>query len=160
MVVVLLEPFLVAIWIAVGSGRRRRSHFWVRAALAALALPALMAGLVAIALQRVLPLPDDQIGRGLLTLLFFVGVTGLMFVGGLLFHPSDSSPGPSDSDGGGGSGPGPPPMWPDRPRGGIPLPDADQAHTRARDHHSPKWDGWRRRRPAREPQRTPAKTEG
>ncbi|MGN6168666.1 MAG: hypothetical protein ACTHQQ_10925, partial [Solirubrobacteraceae bacterium] len=157
--VVVLEPFLLALWIAVGSGRQRRSHFWVRASLAALALPALMAALVGLARQRVLSLPDDETGKDLLTLLFFLGVVALMFVPGLLYHRSDPSPGSSGSDGGGGGGgPGPPHPSPDGPRGGVPLPDADQARARARDHLTPKLDDRRPRRPAHEPRRTPAPT--
>ena len=159
MTVVVLEPFLVALWIAVGSGRQRRSHFWGRALLAGLALPVLMAALVGVAHQRVLPLPDDDAGKELLTLLFFLGVIALMFVPGLLYRRSDRSPGPSESDGG-GAGPGPPRPAPDGPRGGVPLPDADQARTRARDHHTPKLDDRKRRRPGHEPRRTPAATNG
>jgi hypothetical protein len=145
MAIVFLEPWLVALWIAVGSGRQRRSHFWVRGLLAALALPALMAALVGVAHQRVLPIPDDGAGKELLTLLFLVGVIALMFVPGLLYGPSDASPGASESDDGGG-GPGPEPPSPDRPLGGIPLPDADQARARARDHHAPKFGDRQRRR--------------
>jgi hypothetical protein len=158
MAVVFLEPFLVALWIAVGCGRQRRSHFWLRASLAALALPALMAALDGIARQRVLPIPDEGLGKQLLSLLFVVGVIALMFVPGLLYRPADRSPGPSESDGGGGTRPTPPRPSPDRPRGGLPLPDADQARARARDHQAPKFADWKRRRPAHEPRRTPAPT--
>jgi hypothetical protein len=158
MAVVFLEPFLVALWIAVGSGRQKRSNFWVRALLAALALPALMAALVGIARQRVLPVPDEGAGKGLLTLLFLFGVIALMFVPGLLYRALDSSPGPPESDGGGGTSPGPPRPSPDDPRGGVPLPDADQARARARDHQTPKFGDRKRRRPAHEPRRTPAAT--
>jgi hypothetical protein len=71
------------------------------------------------------------------------------------FPPRHSDPG---SDGGGGSGPGRPPLRPDRPRGGIPLPDAEQARVRLRDHRKlserlPRPE----RRPAREPVRTPVR---
>ncbi len=64
------------------------------------------------------------------------------------------------SDGGGGGGPKRPPAPQDSPRGGgIPLPDAEQARVRLRDHrklreHLP----GRERRPAREPERTPVRT--
>jgi hypothetical protein len=158
--VVFLEPFLVALWIAVGSGRQRRSHFWLRASLAALALPALMAALVGIARQRVLPLPDDGPGKALLSLLLFVGFIALMFVPGLLYRPPDRSPGPSESDGGGGTRPKQPPPSLDGPRGGVPLPDADQARARVRDHQRPKFADRKRRRPTHEPRRTPATTNG
>jgi hypothetical protein len=72
------------------------------------------------------------------------------------FPPSHSDPG---SDGGWGRGPDPPLMPPDKPRGGIPLPDAEPAGIRLRDHRTlgerlPK----RERRPAREPERRPVRT--
>ena len=159
MIVVLLEPFLVALWIAVGSGRQRRSHFRVRFLLASLALPALLPALVGVALLRV-PLLSDDAAKQLLTLLFFLGVIGLMFVPGVLYSVSDPSQGRSESDGGGGTGPGPPRRSPDGPRGDVPLLDADQAHARARDHDRPKLDNPKRRRPAHEPRRAPAATNG
>jgi hypothetical protein len=159
MALVLLEPWLVALWIAVGSGRQRRSHFWVRALLAALALPALLAALVGVARQRALPLPDAGAGKQLLTLLFCLGVIALMFVPGLLYRPADPSPGPPESEDG-GDGPGPPRPSPDGPRGGVPLPDADQARARVRDHHTPKLGDRKRRRPAHEPRRTPVAPNG
>jgi hypothetical protein len=70
--------------------------------------------------------------------------------------PRRSDPG---SDGGWGRGPESPPAPPGRPSGGIPLPDAEQAGVRLRDHRKlterlPKRD----RRPAREPDRTPVRT--
>ena len=160
MVVVLLEPFLVALWIAVGAGRRRRSHFWVRFLLACLALPALLPALVGVALLRVLPLSDDA-AKQVLTLLFFLGVIALMFLPGLLYRLSDPSPGPSESgEGGGGTGPGPPRPSPEGPPGDVPLLDADQARARARDHHRPTLGDRKQRRPAHEPRRTPAATNG
>jgi hypothetical protein len=64
------------------------------------------------------------------------------------------------SDGGWGRGPDlPPKPAPDSPRGGIPLPDAEQARIRLREHRTfsdqlPK----RQRRPAREPDRTPVRS--
>src|SRR6516162_6266457 len=152
--VVLLEPFLVALWVAVGSGRERRSHFWVRALLAVLALPALMAALDGLSRVRVPSL--EAAAEPLLSLLFFVGFVALMFVPGLLYLPSDPSSGPSDSDGGGGPGPGHPRPSPGGPGGGVPLPDADQARARVRDHDAPKLRDLKPRRPAHEPQRTPA----
>jgi hypothetical protein len=154
MVVAFLEPLLVALWIAVGSGRQRRSHFWARFVLASLALPALLPALIGVAVLRVLPVPDAA-AKQLLTLAFFVGVIALMFVPGLLYRVSDPSSGSSDSDGGGGTDPGPPRPLPDGPRGDVPLLDADQARARVRDHHGPKFYDRKRRRPAHEPRRTP-----
>jgi hypothetical protein len=63
------------------------------------------------------------------------------------------------SDGGWGRGPDHKPSPPASPRGGVPLPDAEQARIRLRDHRKlsellPK----RERRPVREPDRTPVRT--
>jgi hypothetical protein len=70
--------------------------------------------------------------------------------------PRRSDPG---SDGGWGRGPDRPLKPPEKPRGGIPLPDAVQAGIRLRDHRKlgdllPE----RQRRPAREPAREPVRT--
>jgi hypothetical protein len=146
MAVVVLEPFLVALWIAVGSGRQRKSHFWVRFVLALLALPALMATLVGVARVSVPAL--EAAANPLLTTLFGLGVSALMFVPGLLYRRSGPSPGPPESDGGGGMGPGPPRPAPYGPRGDVPLLDAEQARARARDHHGPKLGDRKPRRPA------------
>jgi hypothetical protein len=55
----------------------------------------------------------------------------------LLFPPPPPA-GPEDSDDGGGGGRGPDPgPRPDAPVGGIPLPDAEQARARRRDHRAP-----------------------
>jgi hypothetical protein len=63
------------------------------------------------------------------------------------------------SDGGGGRGPGRPPLPPEPPRGGIPLPDAEQSRIRLRDHRKLSEQLPRpQRRPAREPDRTPIRT--
>jgi hypothetical protein len=70
--------------------------------------------------------------------------------------PNHSDPG---SDGGWGRGPNRPPTPPEPPRGGIPLPDAEPARVRLRDHRrlSEQLPG-RERRPVREPERTPVRT--
>jgi hypothetical protein len=154
-IVVFLELGLVTLWIAAGAGQQRRSHFWVRISMASLVLPSLVAVVVELARLNVLP---DAVARG--SSLFFVGVVALMFVPGLLYRGSGSSPGPSESDGGGGVGPEPPRFSPDAPRGGVPLPDAAQASVRARDHNAPRFDGPHRRGPAHKPGRAPARTEG
>jgi len=72
------------------------------------------------------------------------------------FPPGRPDPG---LDGGWGRGPDLPPKPPDSPRGGIPLPDAEPASVRLRDHRTlteqlPK----RERRPSREPERTPVRS--
>jgi len=70
--------------------------------------------------------------------------------------PSRPDPG---SDGGWGRGPDLPPKSPDAPRGGIPLPDAEPALVRLRDHRTLSEQVPRReRRPAREPDRTPVRS--
>jgi hypothetical protein len=72
------------------------------------------------------------------------------------FPPRPSDPG---SDGGWGRGPDLPPTPRDPPPGGIPLPDAEPARVRLRDHRklSELLPG-RERRPAREPERAPVRT--
>ncbi len=65
----------------------------------------------------------------------------------------------SDGDEGWGRGPKRPPTPPEPPRGGIPLPDAQQAGIRLREHgrmsdRLPRRD----RRPSREPARRPVRT--
>jgi hypothetical protein len=64
------------------------------------------------------------------------------------------------SDGGWGRGPDlPPKPAPDAPRGGIPLPDAEPALIRLRDHRTlSDQRPTRERRPAREPDRTPVRS--
>ena len=152
MTTVLLEPLFVALWIAVGAGRQRRSYFWVRVLPAALALPAFLVGVYRLPVALL-----GAVGLPLLLLLFLGGVIALMFVPGMLYCRSEPSPGSSQSDGG-GPGPWQPGPSPDAPPGCVPLPDADQARARARDHHTPKWDDLTRRRPTHEPRRTPAPT--
>jgi hypothetical protein len=71
--------------------------------------------------------------------------------------PPQPDPG---SDGGWGRGPDRPPTPQDPPGGGgIPLPDAEQARIRLRDHRKlADLRPARERRPTREPERTPVKT--
>jgi hypothetical protein len=69
------------------------------------------------------------------------------------------APGGGSDDGPGNSRPGPP-APPTRPGGGLPLPDAEPARVRLRDHRrladlTPPRD----RRPAREPVREPARAD-
>jgi hypothetical protein len=78
----------------------------------------------------------------------------------ILFPDWDFPPPPSDGgDGGGGGGGGDDPPKrsprPSPPRGGIPLPDAEQSRQRVRDHRRPAWRRVSLRRPAREPQHAP-----
>ena len=70
-----------------------------------------------------------------------------------LFRRPGSDPGPSDE---GGRGPEDDPPPPDRPTGGIPLPDAQQPASRWRGPHTPPRPA-HRRRPARERERRPSR---
>jgi hypothetical protein len=77
-----------------------------------------------------------------------------------ILYPN-SDPPPSGSDGrddDGGHGPPRQPTPPGGPRGGIPLPDADQARVRLRGHGRPALTRPRPRRAAGEPERSPART--
>ncbi|HEY2160828.1 MAG TPA: hypothetical protein VGH24_05935 [Solirubrobacteraceae bacterium] len=90
--------------------------------------------------------------------LFGLGCAVALILPALRDRP-EAPPG-SDSDGGGGGrGPSDPVAPATGPGGGLPLPDADPAHVRLRDHrrladHQPH----RERRPAREPDRSPVRT--
>ena len=133
----------------------RRSHFRRRLAGLAVAPFALAAVLVGAVKLGVLP---AQVARVLVAFLPLLVGPALMFIPAFLFRGMGPSSGPSDGEGGGGGGRGPdrPHEPPATPRGGIPLPDAEQSRVRLRDHNRP---GLRRppiRRPAREPQRVPA----
>ena len=94
-----------------------------------------------------------------------VHVVGLLCVGVLLIpalREPDSAPrrhSDGENDDGWGHGPKAPPEPPAPPRGGIPLPDAEQAKIRLRDAErlGDKLPS-RERRPAREPDRRPVRT--
>lgn len=92
------------------------------------------------------------------------GAALLMLVWGCVAHRAgqpepDSSSGDDEDDGGGGSGPGAPPRPPADPRGGVPLPDADQARRRLRDHDRERFGSGSLspRRHPRTPRRTPTR---
>src|SRR5271166_2070186 len=93
-------------------------------------------------------------------LIYLALILGVMFAP-LLFGRRPSPPdSDSDPDGGHGKGPRRPPGPPSGPRGGVPLPDAEQSRIRLRERGRLA-DGspgpWRRyvHRPARRKQRTP-----
>ena len=96
-----------------------------------------------------------------------VHLVGLVCVGVLLIPAlRDQEPAPprradGENDDGWGPGPKSPPQPPTPPRGGIPLPDAEQARIRLRDGErlADKLPS-RERRPAREPLRPPVRTPG
>jgi hypothetical protein len=75
----------------------------------------------------------------------------------LLYPPPDGSGGGAEDDDGGGGGPQPPPRAPDGPRGGLPLPDADPAQARIRDHRRPTLGQLRPRRASHGPERAPSR---
>jgi hypothetical protein len=104
-------------------------------------------------------------GAELIVWIAAVHVVGLGFVALLIFpalkDDTFGSDRPSDGEGddGWGRGPTSPPSPPEPPRGGIPLPDAEPAGVRLREHgrlgdRLPR----RNRRPVREPERSPART--
>jgi hypothetical protein len=144
----------IAIAVTAGPTKQRRSHFWVRVLLLALAMPALPLIVIGGVALSILPEEAAFIG-GLLSL--WACVAGLMLMPTLLYRGMGSSPDSSDDDGGGGGGPGPdrPPRSPTKPRGGVPLPDAEQALLRLRDHNHPRFGGLKRQRGTREPVRSP-----
>ncbi|MFZ1993995.1 MAG: hypothetical protein WAU75_07790, partial [Solirubrobacteraceae bacterium] len=138
-----------------GSPAERKPHFWLRVASLPL-VPALIAAiLIAVRELRMLP---DTVDASLLLTLVFLTIPGLMLVPALLYRRPGSSPDSSDDGGGGGSGPGPAPTPPTLPRDGVPLPDAEQARMRLREHGRRVSGAGRLRRPAREPERAPLRS--
>jgi hypothetical protein len=132
----------------------RLSSVVVRIALSVLVVFAPV--LILIVLVLLLPSAPEAVGRALFLLTMPWILVALMLVPAALFRGQGSPSGPSDPDdgggGGGGTDPRPPLRPPGAPRGGIPLPDADQARWRVRGHDRP---GPRRVRPRRAaPERT------
>lgn len=143
-----------ALAVSAGSSKQRRPHFWLRVLLIFSAMPLAVA--VVIASSFVVGLPDGA-AVPLLLLLVFLFVPALFFVPSLLYHESDSPPGSSEDEGGGWRpGPDRPLSPPDNPRGDLPHPDAEQARVRVRDHTGPEFERAKPRRPAKEPEHTPA----
>jgi hypothetical protein len=103
---------------------------------------------------RVVP---DRVAATMLLTVVFLTIPGLILVPALLYRRPGSSPDSSDDEGGGGRGPGPEPPRPTAPRGGVPLPDAEQARLRLREHGRRALGAHRPRRPAREPAPTPGR---
>jgi hypothetical protein len=92
-------------------------------------------------------------------LLGLIGVGVLIYVALRQDSGQQRRQGDSGQDDGWGNEPRRPPEPSDRPWGGVPLPDADQALVRLRDHRRlPDLLPERDRRPAREPERTPTRT--
>ncbi|HET6864578.1 MAG TPA: hypothetical protein VFH80_01605, partial [Solirubrobacteraceae bacterium] len=110
-----------------GPAAERRAHFWV-----VLPLVSLIAGGLVVLVLAVTP-PGSR--QGAMEALGLVALPVLMLVPAALYR----GPGPSsDSGEDGGEGRGPdaplPPPPPPPPRGDIPLPDAEPANLRLRDH--------------------------
>jgi hypothetical protein len=81
-------------------------------------------------------LPVLSLASGSVMFVPLFALPAMFVISGMLFGGSDSPPDRPDADDGGGGGGGPrrPDGPPDRPSAGPPLPDADQARARARDH--------------------------
>lgn len=141
--VLMFVEFGVLACSAVGS--RRRSRFYARLSCASLLMSAVALGL-AFAINFSV-LPQQAAGLAWVALLLAALAVAPVFC----YHTFAASEGSVDDDGGGGPGSGPPPPPPGAPRGGAPLPDADQARARRRDHNRPSLRGVDPRRPAVEP---------
>ncbi|HUJ34505.1 MAG TPA: hypothetical protein VLW51_04795 [Solirubrobacteraceae bacterium] len=136
----------------------RRPSVAVRISLFAL-LVVLLSPLAALfVLMIASPAFAQAAANGFGALAVVMAIAGLMLARRLFSPHWRPPPGPSDSDGGGGGGSAPrePPAPPTSPRGGLPLPDAEQSRERIRDHDRPARRRLRPRRPAREPSRVPA----
>ena len=132
-------------------GTRQRSRFPLRLAVANVAMSVLALGL-AFSVE-VGALSDAGFGR-LWMVLLLASLTVAPLFCYRPFAASDAG-GADDSGPGGPGGPGSPSHRPNSPSGGIPLPDADQAQARRRDHRRPGLGGSGRRRPADTPSRSP-----
>jgi hypothetical protein len=137
---------LTTLGLAAGPRSQRREHFWLRL-LAAPVVPAVACAIASL----IVPIWKMQ---AVVMAFWVLAIPALMLLPTLLYRPSGPPPGPG-GDEGGGRGPEPPRPAPTRPRGGIPLPDAEQSRARMRDHLRPRLTDRGPRRPAREPAPTP-----
>ena len=132
-----------------------RSHFKLRLLVVAIVLP--LPPLLLLAVVE-LHLISRNLGSTIDQWIPFVDLGfGLLLAPAVLFRSVAKPPPPSDEDDDDGGWTDPPPSPPPRPRGGLPLPDADQSRIRVRDHAGSLNDRGRTRRPAREPRRSPAR---
>ena len=139
---------LAALGLAAGPRSLRREHFWWRV-FAVLFIPLAALGIA----SAVTPIWRSDA----LAPLYLLAIPALILMPALLYRPSGPPPGSAGEEGG-GPGPDPPrPPAPTRPRGGVPLPDAEQAPSRVRDHIRQRLRSRRSRRPAREPAREPVR---
>ncbi|MGO9971682.1 MAG: hypothetical protein ACLP01_02390 [Solirubrobacteraceae bacterium] len=116
---------------ASSEGMEMRSHFWVRVLFGHVAVLSLALFIVGALVLGVLP------GRMVGAAWIVLAVMSLALGPTVCYRRAGSSSGSSDTDGGGDSGPDQPHSPPTAPSGGIPLPDADQAMARVRDHNRP-----------------------
>ncbi len=146
--VVVLSLAAIPLGVLAGSLRdpllARRSRFWLRFA-------ALMACMVAPWFVALL----EPVGEEVAYVLLLAGLGWSLVLVALahvvLFRKIDSDPGPSDDGPGPGGGPDDGGPTPDRPIGGLPLPDAEPPRSLWRGPHRPPRRPARVRRPAREP---------
>lgn len=131
-----------------GPAAERRSRFWLRVVVLPVIPAAFIAILIALAHLAVLP---EAVAMTLLLAVLVLIFPALILVPAVLYRRPGSSP--DDDGGGGGRGPRRPPVSPGPPGGGVPLPDADQARARRRDHSGSPLGRRRPRRPAVEPAR-------
>lgn len=126
----------------------RRERFWLRFVLSLLGLLAGLALFAAAVMLELLP-------ESLLMPLWLALAAGALILGLRCCYRTagDSSPGSSEHGDGGTLQP----NGPEGPRGGLLLPDADQATARVRDHTRPKLTDLGPRRPAREPEPRPVR---
>ena len=110
-----------------------------------------------IGLAVLVPTLADSTARGLFMLALIWLFCSLLLTPAILFPDSGSPPGSDGGGGGGGGGDDTPEQSPppNAPRGGLPLPDADQSRQRVRDHRRGASRRSLPRRPAQEPQRGP-----
>jgi hypothetical protein len=109
-----------------------------------------------IGLAVLVPTLADSTARGLFMFALIWLFCSLLLTPAILFPDSGSPPG-SEGGGGGGGGDDPPEpsLPPNAPRGGLPLPDADQSRQRVRDHRGRTWRRAFPRRLAQVPHRGP-----
>jgi hypothetical protein len=131
----------------------RHSSLVVRVLLVPLIVLAPLGALAAFAL--LFPSAPDGLGPVLLMLYFFYAIVAIMLLPAL-FWARGSSPGPSGGGADGGDmDPPPSTAPPGASRGGVPLPDAEQARGRVRDHDRPNPRMGPTRRTPQEPERAP-----
>jgi hypothetical protein len=140
----------VALVVVAGEPEQRRSWFALRVLLAAVILP----GMAFVAVQGGrLGLVSPRAEPVAAVLLLGLGVPALLMYAPALLYRRPPRDGGSDGGGDGGGPEHPPTPPPMRPRGGIPLPDADPARIRLRDHVRPGWAPADSHRPQRRPVR-------